>query len=318
MSVAGNANIFTVTGTGANVAGTLNTTGNTTVTGNLVVSTNANVTGTFRVTANSNVSNLGASGNITASYFIGNGSQLTGISTIGTGLTNGNSNVTVAANGNVTVSATGTANVLTVASTVIAPAANIIPSTANTYTLGNSANRFNTVYANLAAIPGVPVQTIVTRLDTAVTVSAAGSNVGTEVTSLRCSITPKFSNSLILCQWMIFGEGASTHNWLWRVFKNGAIATGTYAGFNTGSGQQVWSGMAMALPYEGDYNSTPHQAVFYYHDFPGSTNAVTYGPAIGESAGTAYTFYVNRTAGSTGAANYETGVSFAIVQEIAQ
>lgn len=306
VSVRGIANVLTISNTGANISGTANITGNTAVGGNLTV------------TGNTNVSILGASGNITASYFLGNGSQLTGISTIGTGLVNGNSNVTVVANGNINFSATSTANVLTVASTVIVPAANVIPSAANTYTLGNSANRFNTVYANLAAIPGVPVQTIVTRLDSAVTVSAAAGNVGTEVTSLRCSITPKFSTSLILCKWVIFGEGASTHNWLWRVFKNGGIATGTYAGFNTGSGQQVWSGIAMALPYEADYASTPHQAVFYYHDFPASTNAVTYGPAIGESAGTAYTFYVNRTAGSTGAANYETGVSFAIVQEIAQ
>jgi hypothetical protein len=60
--------------------------------------------------------NLWANGNITANYFIGNGSQLTGLPS-GTSLVNGNSNVVVAANGNVTTSVCGAANVLLVTCT---------------------------------------------------------------------------------------------------------------------------------------------------------------------------------------------------------
>ena len=59
--------------------------------------------------------NVTVTGNITANYFLGNGSQLTGIDA--TAIQNGTSNVRVAASGNVTVSSAGIANVLTVTST---------------------------------------------------------------------------------------------------------------------------------------------------------------------------------------------------------
>jgi hypothetical protein len=79
-SVGGNANVFVVTGTGANVAGTVN-----------------------------------ATGNITGNFFIGNGSQLTGIDA--TSIQNGNSNVKVYANSDVATSVAGTANVFLVTGT---------------------------------------------------------------------------------------------------------------------------------------------------------------------------------------------------------
>jgi hypothetical protein len=54
-----------------------------------------------------------ASGNVNANYFIGNGSQLTGLST--SSISNGNSNVSIpAANGNVNISSAGNANILVV------------------------------------------------------------------------------------------------------------------------------------------------------------------------------------------------------------
>ena len=59
--------------------------------------------------------NASAVGNITASYFIGNGSQLTGIDA--TLIQNGNSNVKVYANANVATSVNGVANVLVMANT---------------------------------------------------------------------------------------------------------------------------------------------------------------------------------------------------------
>jgi hypothetical protein len=80
--------------------------------------------------------NASAVGNITASYFIGNGSQLTGIDA--TLIQNGNSNVKVNANANVTTSVSGTSNVLVVANTG-AYITGLISATGNT-TSGN----FNT------------------------------------------------------------------------------------------------------------------------------------------------------------------------------
>ncbi len=67
------------------------------------------------VTGNTTTGNLdttgfvSATGNVTANYFFGNGSQLTGIDA--TSIQNGNSNVKVLANANVTVSVDGTGNV---------------------------------------------------------------------------------------------------------------------------------------------------------------------------------------------------------------
>jgi hypothetical protein len=133
-SVGGQSNILIVTSTGANIAGTLN-----------------------------------ATGNITGSYFFGNGSQLTGIDA--TAIQNGTSNVRVAASGNVTVSSAGTANVLTVTatganitgtlnatgnitgsnlsvSTGTVTTGNIVNSNANGVgNIGSSTTYFNTVFA---------------------------------------------------------------------------------------------------------------------------------------------------------------------------
>jgi hypothetical protein len=74
----------------------------------------------FRLLANVNSSGIStpfavsATGNVTGNYFIGNGSQLTGISSgSSSNITNGTSNVVVAASGNVTVAVAGTAAVAT-------------------------------------------------------------------------------------------------------------------------------------------------------------------------------------------------------------
>ena len=192
ISAVGNANILVITGTGANITGTLNVTGNTTV-GNLttsgsggnvsnvnVISANtfiatgnitsgnanlgnavtanffigsgnnlsniqgANVTGTVssattastvttasqpNITSVGTLSSLSATGNITsgnanlgnlvtANFFTGNGSLLTGITvSAGNTIVSGNSNVLVSANGNVTTSVSGNANILVITGT---------------------------------------------------------------------------------------------------------------------------------------------------------------------------------------------------------
>ena len=101
---------------GAATGTSLSTTG--TITGNILtgvlLSATGNVTGGNIVTAGF----VSATGNITAdptSYFIGNGSQLTGISsTAGTALTNGNTNVSTALDGNANITINGTSNVVVV------------------------------------------------------------------------------------------------------------------------------------------------------------------------------------------------------------
>lgn len=209
-SVNGNANIIVVTGTGANVDGYLSVTGNVAggnlnTSGKVVASTlESNVTtGTapFTVASTTKVTNLNAdlldgydtstsntantvavrdeNGNLSAVYFIGNGSQLTGIDA--TSIQNGNSNVKVSANGNVTISVTGNSNIVTVTDTganvngYLTATGNI---TAANATLGNLATaNFITGTLTTAAQPNI------TSLGTLSSLSATGNLSGNNLST---------------------------------------------------------------------------------------------------------------------------------------
>ena len=112
ISSAGNANILVITGTGANITGT------------------ANVTGNLRA-ANANLGNL-----VTANFFQGDGYLISNL-TVGAGsaIVNGTSNVSVAPSANVTVGVAGTANVINVQATGVNVAGFITSS--GTATAGN-------------------------------------------------------------------------------------------------------------------------------------------------------------------------------------
>lgn len=161
---------------------------------------------------------------------------------------------------------------------------------------------------------GQVVQVIVNRFDSPYAYSVP--TTGVEFTDLRLSITPKFVNSLIICTFQIHGEGTVDHGYILRVYKNGAIPTGTYAGYNSVQGNQSWSGLAMAVPYETDFSSTPFTQTMHYYDFPATTSTINYSPGVVLNA--AGTYYLNRTVGSTGQAGHETGVSFVMITEVAQ
>ena len=168
VSVAGNANVMTVTGTGVNVAGYANVTGNINApyfvgngyyltgvdtagkvvngTSNLsIASSGGNIT--MSVAGNANVMTVtgvgvNVSGNVNATYFIGNGAFLTGVDTTPSSMSNGNSNVSIATSGgNVTVSVYGTANVVKVTPTGmnVAGYANITGNINAPYFIGNGA-----------------------------------------------------------------------------------------------------------------------------------------------------------------------------------
>jgi hypothetical protein len=166
--------------------------------------------------------------------------------------------------------------------------------------------------------PGSVIQCVITRYDAPTTYTTGNSLGGVEMTDLRVSIRPKRSNSMIMCTFQVFSEGASTHDYVMTVFKNGAVPDGPYAGFNNQAGRQFWSGYAMPLPYETDYNSTPFTSTMRYFDFPKTTDLITYAPGVQNTAGTSYTWFLNRTAGSVGTTSYENGASISMAWEIAQ
>ena len=163
---------------------------------------------------------------------------------------------------------------------------------------------------------GAVVQTLVVRYDGRPGISMPTTNNGTVNTNLRLTITPQYSNSLIICEWRIHGE-PSDHDAGVRVSKNGTVPTGTYAGFNTDTGQNGHSFINAAW-YDPDNSSTPHNVKIIWYDVPGSTTTVYYEPAFASTDGGTRTFWMNSTTGSRGANNHEVGVSFGRITEIRQ
>jgi len=122
--------------TGANVIAALYTGNTVSVTGN-ITSANVNLSGNLSIAGNvnsaltvrANISgtNVITGGNVFGSYFIGNGSQLTGIVVSGgSSINNGNSNVRIGGeNANVTVSVNNVSNVAVFTQTGVSVAGNV-------------------------------------------------------------------------------------------------------------------------------------------------------------------------------------------------
>jgi hypothetical protein len=121
-----NTGVFTGNGSGLSAIAGANVTGtvaSATTAGTVTTAAQPNITSVGTLTS------LGITGNITsgnanlgnaatANFFIGNGSQLTGVvAAAGSSIVNGTSNVVVAASGNVRTSVAGTPNVFTVTAT---------------------------------------------------------------------------------------------------------------------------------------------------------------------------------------------------------
>jgi hypothetical protein len=130
--------------------------------------------------------NIMSSGNVTAKYFFGNGSQLSGVITSVTKIINGTSDVTAYSGGNVAVTVGGTANTVVFTSSNVHFAGSLIPTANLTFDLGAPTKRWrdayfsgNTIYLGNAVISssgtdifisttggfGVPVGTTAQRSD---------------------------------------------------------------------------------------------------------------------------------------------------------
>ena len=118
-SVGGVANVLVITGTGANIAGTANVTGNITganlTTAGKLTAATANITGTTNLNA---VGNVTITGGTVGQVLTTDGTGVLTWTTAAGGLANGTSNVLIpTVNGNVNTTVGGVANVLVITST---------------------------------------------------------------------------------------------------------------------------------------------------------------------------------------------------------
>lgn len=127
---------------------------------NISISTYANLqVGSLTATFVNTTGNIVSGGNVTAPYFFGNGSQLSGVITSVTKIINGTSDVTAYSGGNVAVTVGGTANTVVFTSSNVHFAGSLIPTANLTFDLGAPTKRWrdayfsgNTIYLGNAVI----------------------------------------------------------------------------------------------------------------------------------------------------------------------
>jgi len=197
--------------------GTISATGNITSAGNIVTTGtivgNVQTTGPVSTTGNITAGNVSATGNITASFFIGNGSQLTGIDA--TQIQSGTSNVkVVSSGGNVTASVGGTPNVVVIASS-------------GTVTTGTASVSGNITGGNIAATNHTGTNVSVTG-----TVTAA-STVGGVITGTSTSVSGGVTAASV-AGGVITGTSTSVTGTQTAASTVGGVITGTSASVSGG------------------------------------------------------------------------------------
>jgi len=160
---------------------------------------------------------------------------------------------------------------------------------------------------------GKVLQVVTNRTD-AKTVYSGSNNYS--ITELSTTITPTSASSLIIVDIHLSYETNTTQTF--KSTKDGSVMTASgYEGYNNLAGNQRWSGLADPA-YDVDSNSTMSHINIRFFDASGSTTSRTYGLDIRTSDPNNKTFYLNRCIGNAGADDYENGVSFVTIMEIAQ
>ena len=137
------------------------------------------------------------------------------------------------------------------------------------------------------------------------------------IPNLNVTITPASSSNKILISYQTFGEGGTVdHKYTTRVQR--AISGGATThiqGASAGSRIQALSTVPVAY-YDSDSNSTPAvSGISNYLDSPSTTSAITYTVQIRCHEADEWNY--NRTNGDTDGNDFERGVSWITVMEVA-
>jgi len=166
---------------------------------------------------------------------------------------------------------------------------------------------------------GMVVQTQYVRTNNRTQYSLPGTGDGTTITDLNITVTPKFSTSLLIMQWMVNCEiSVAAWDTVFLIHRNNLLVTQAgYQGFNNIVGNQRWSGIAPGM-YDNNNDSTMANYFLQYAIPAGSTSSQTFAPAARSSNASARVLFLNRTITSTGQDSYEVAVSSGVLWEVAQ
>lgn len=160
--------------------------------------------------------------------------------------------------------------------------------------------------------PGMVIQSAWKEYHRHQTVSANNDSVSRDISGLNIDFAPKKSNSLIQIQWWLFWE--ARYNMTFQAKRDGSVV-----GFNTNLGaSDKQSGIASGrYERENNQSSTPAMQHMTFIDEPGGTSTYTYSLGVRSSNTSNYTLRINRALNSF-SDSYEAGVSWVLVEEIAQ
>lgn len=178
----------------------------------------------------------------------------------------------------------------------------------NNYVIGVAQN-------TLMKIPGTCIQVVWNMTDVIATYATNADNVSREISILNTAITPKYADSEIWMDIMLFYE--SSNDVTFQILRNGSITnTSGYLGYNSAVGNVRWSGVTSAR-YDQDRSSTPDYLHIKFVDRPGSTSTFTYGIGARYASNSNDSIRVNKSWNNYGG-DYEKGVSMMVLREVAR
>ena len=140
----------------------------------------------------------------------------------------------------------------------------------------------------------------------------------TAITGLSLSITPSSNTSKIKLSGYVFGEmDTNPYRVKFRVKRVISGGATSYIRGNGGGSRTGVIGMGNEYFTDSNVNSTPHQYLSFsnYLDAPATTSAVTYTIEIHGTA--TATWYYNRTVAGSDGSDYEDGLSWITLEEVA-
>lgn len=136
-------------------------------------------------------------------------------------------------------------------------------------------------------------------------------NTDGTLNNLSVNITPTSTSSKILIQAHVTFEGSIyDHDFVWMFFRGSTALKAPVSG-----SRRSGISMGQTAYYADDRASTASSAVYQYFDEPNTTSQVTY--HVGLNCRQAVNVYVNRTKTDTNSTDFERGISYISVTEIA-